>query len=709
MTQEENSIVKELNLSTKAMPLVHVKESLENKSKTYTFHAATTLPDRVRDEKVDGEILTKSFLDKTKELINDTGKLGGKYGAYRTISLFHDRVHAGDMGMEEAGFLLPNSRVVELKEFPGHYALEVDVEVNDMYQPSEMFPDYTTEKIKYKIEKGAMGLSIEYWPLEKEYSLARIDNGTYRVVDDFAEFGGFGFARPGLIGNTSAVAIKESVTFIEVKNMTEDQTIQLKEQMEKLQKEVSDMAQVKTQLKEAEAKGAGNEEQVDALQAKIKELETNSIPAATVKEFLAKGFDSIQLQDKKMNNEQPKINPSLKEVQKAIDRNDWKAHSYATDAFIKENSDMLVESLKKGINIEDAQTIQVKCVDRGFELVPTAKTKDIIDSSDMASTYTQTNAMFADRYVAQITETFLMDDSLLKAMAKEQHLGGNDYYQWRIWTQFIDTSSETCAVNPDITSVTRNSSDFTKLQTPIKEYRRGVEVSDFTQYHSRQAIGDLLGIQVDRQSKIVVESMNADLFKENADGDSVQFLGLEAVADTTGNTTLYGLTRSTTNRLTTGTLADTYNTTSEVITVSVVRAGYEQVLGRGSNLNDIAIVTHPTQVRKLFDSQDNTAATYNSTVVHPVQFDAAPPEFGFKRNLVPHIDGIPIIRDYKCQSDAFYVVDLSREKGFVLVVSKPLGLRGLAKVGTTESAYVNFFGAAVYKSPINVYLHDTLQ
>ena len=56
----------------------------------------------------------------------------------------------------------------------------------------------------------------------------------------------------------------------------------------------------------------------------------------------------------------------------------------------------------------------------------------------------------------------------------------------------------------------------------------------------------------------------------------------------------------------------------------------------------------------------------------------------------------------------FAVVDFSRDKGFCLIVSKPLGIRGLAKVGTSESAYVNFWGTTAYKSPRNIFLHDSL-
>ena len=93
---------------------------------------------------------------------------------------------------------------------------------------------------------------------------------------------------------------------------------------------------------------------------------------------------------------------------------------------------------------------------------------------------------------------------------------------------------------------------------------------------------------------------------------------------------------------------------------------------------------------------------------------AAPATFGFNVAVIPMFDGvIPMIRDYRCESsaaaaDMFCVVDFSTNKGFNLVISKPLSARGLAKVGTSEAAYVSFWGSAVYKSPRNVFVHDSL-
>jgi len=702
-------------------------------SKIYKFYAATTVPDRCPDpeSKTYGDILTPQVLQDIANRNNNTNVLGGLRGAYRTVGLFHDRVYLNDQKLEEAGYVLPTAKVVPHRDIPGHYALEMEVEVNEMYVPKS-HPDYTPDKIKYKIEKGAIGLSIEYLlKLDKNYPTKNIDGKPYRIIDELRDYQGVSFARANVIGNPTAVAIKESADIItlnethqkdglvKAKTMAETQEAKVKEQsetIERLQAEVKEVKDLQAKLKEAQTRGAEGETAVKELQAKIKELESNSIPAAEIKELLAAKFADFAIPNKNAKTKESTMNPLVKEVQNAIDKNDWYAHKHAVEnVFVKQqdaNNEvirLMSERSSPGFDFEEHQTLQVKCQGSKFVVVPSAKTKDILDASSMAEgTYTQTNAMFADRYVAQITETFLMDDSFLKVIPKEQHVQGNDYYQWRNWTEFINTANETAAVNPNNTSVVRQTKNFEKLQTPIKEYRWGVEVSDFANHHSRQSVGDLLAIQIQRASEIVVQSMAADIFKEVADGTNNQFLGLEAVADATGNATLYGKTRSTANRLLTGTLADTYVTTSEGITTSVIRAGYTKVTKRGSNFSDLIMVTNPTQVRRLFDTQDNTAATYNSIIQAPVTLAGAPPGFGFNRMIIPHVDGMPIVEDNNCQEDAFYIVNINPNRGAVLVVSKPLGVRGLAKVGTTESAYVNFYGAFVYKDPTAIFLHDTL-
>ena len=191
-----------------------VKSKELEDSEIYTFVGANTLPDRVPNqakggEEVEGEILSKHVLDKISGFINNEAQLGGKYGSYRTISLFHDRVQTGNYKLEEAGFVVPGSAIVkEMNSFPGNFELVVDVEVNKHYEPT-LYPDYTPEKIDYKIKKGALGLSIEYNNEPHQERIVEIDGKKYNYVLDTDDFRGFGFARANLIGNPGAVRVKE--------------------------------------------------------------------------------------------------------------------------------------------------------------------------------------------------------------------------------------------------------------------------------------------------------------------------------------------------------------------------------------------------------------------------------------------------------------------------------------------------------------------
>ena len=713
--------------------VVKVKET--SKGKTYTFRGASTLPDRARGksksgESVVGEVLSKNVLDKLQKYINDSDRIGGKWGSYRTISLFHDRVKTGDYTLEEAGFVVPGSAVVkEMTSAPGHYELLVDVEVNDHYVP-QTYPDYTPDKIHYKIEKGAMGLSIEYDNAPEQERVVTVDGERYNYVFDTDDFRGFGFARPNLLGNPTAVRVKE-ITLNGLANITKEgeaamEDAKMKEIETKLAESSTKLKELQSKFEAAEKLGVEGkakemEKEMEAMQLKVKELEcANDVLATKLKESLERAFAGLQFQNPLQQDDSSSIAPKIKEVYGGMmkvnqEENDFIKIKETFDAQINQHGDALKNALARdglGIDFEKHQTLAVKCKGSQMVVVPTAKTKDVLDTSVMAeSTYNQAAAMFADRYVAGITETFLKNDNLLKVLPKEQFMGGNNKYQWKLWIDFETVSGDnTLAIDPDVTAVTRTVRKFEKMETRICVYQDGCEVTDFTQFHSAAAVGDLLGIELQRAAEAVTNSMASDLFKPKSDATTgwLGFIGLIGYADSSTYSTLFnGKTRSATNRLSDGTLANTFVTTSEGISASLIRSGYEKVLAHGSQLNDIIIVAHPTQVRRLFDAED-------ASIRHQILTMAgAPASWGFSRALIPHLDGIPIIRDYYCEdsagdADMFAVVDISRDKGLNLVVSKPLGARGLAKVGTSESAYVCFWGAAVYKSPRNVFVHTNL-
>lgn len=713
--------------------IAKIKEGSTITEPVYTFIGASTLPDRAGEllpdgSRTKGEILSKNVLDKIAGLINDTTRMGGDYGSYRTISLFHDRVYEKDYTKEEAGYVLPTARVLEMPDYPGNYALHVDTKINKMYNPNPKYADYTPEKIRYKIENGAVGLSLEYNNSPTQERIVNLNGDTYKYILDTNDFRGFGFARPDLIGNTSAVRIKESMFNSITLSDTDNKKVtgELMDEAKMKQME-TDIALANTKLKEAtdkvatlEAANSKTKEMHDtltAMDAKLKEMKmTQDAEATKLKESFSALTQNISATTpgKATDNKTSKV----KEVYAHAEALDFVKFKEAASEHLEQNGLKIKELMARdgsGFDFEKYQTLTVMPKAKGdgrMIVVPSTKTKDVIGSSNMdeAALY-QANQMFADTYVAGITETFLKEDSLLTAISKETFLGGNDRYQWRVWVDYQTVSSTTTlAVDPNNTSVNRTKREFLKLEQPICEYRDGVEVTDFTQYHSMRAVGDLLGIELQRAAQAVTESMNSDMFKGKSIGVSSWngLTGLLYYADSSTYTSLYGRTRSaTTNRLADATIGNTYITTSESISVQVVRSGYEKVLAHGARLADIAIVMHPTQCRKLFDSED--AAIRNNIMT----MAGAPATFGFSRSIIPYLDGIPIIRDYRCESssaaaDMFAVVDMSADKGLNLIVSKPLGARGLAKIGTSESAYVSCWANTVYKNVLNIFVHTSL-
>lgn len=709
-------------------PVVEDTTTEKTEEEITYFYGATTLPDRVSEyldngQMIQGEILDPLVLHKMADWVNDETKLGGKAGSFRSIGLFHDRVKSGDLSLDDAGFVIAGTAKVEpLKDYPGHFGLKLGTKVNKMYTPSPMYPDYTAEKIQYKIDNGVIGLSMEYNNPQGSEHIVSLKDGYYKYISDIDDFRGFSYARANLIGNPTAVSIKEIRERIQNKQFGGNAMAKPEDVEAKLKESEAKISELTLKLKELESNHADEaklkqvRDEVAQFETKVKELKLEQDQLATkIKESIERAFANVQFNNAPMRGN-GNADPKMKEVHDAIEHGlktkEWSQFVEVAEARIKEQQKHFDQVLRTtGIDMANT-TLKVKSVGRNF-VIESVKTKDVVDTGSMdETTYYQTNAMFADKYVPGIVETFQKSDSLLSAMMKEAYTGGNDKYQWRIWTDFDTfTGNNTSAVDPDVTAVATTKRSFLKLETPIREYREAVEVTDFTQYHSRAAVGDLLMQEAIRAAEVVTNSINADLFKGKCDGTSgwLGVNGLLAVADYSTYTSIYGRTRSSYAKLYSATA---YDSTSEAISLSLIREGYALVNSAGTPISDMAIVMHPHQWIRVLNTQDDTAATYTSTTNHPITMAAADPSFGFKRNVIPYIDGIPVILDEYCvdasgNADTFCVIDMSKD-GFVLVTSKPIGMTGLAKVGTTEKVYVNWYGTAVYKRPNNVYVHDDL-
>jgi len=409
------------------------------------------------------------------------------------------------------------------------------------------------------------------------------------------------------------------------------------------------------------------------------------------KEFKEAVENEVEVKMKSMKEDREKKNSGMslavKEMDKALKEGKILEFNEARRMYFKENSDIPKKLRTTGIPLET--TLNVKCDGTKLKIVGGLQTKDVLDTSTNTTSYTESPVEFADVFMPGIIDTFNNQTNLFGRLPKKDHIEGGYYYGWRITT----SQSSSLAVDPDSTNVDKEPVNKLKLRTDIKEYRIGVSVSDYTLHHSRAAIGDLFQIEVDKKMKDLMKDINGDLFTEQVPADGNKILGLEAVADSAGNTSIYGISRSSSNRLAPDSAGDTYDSVSGSLTTALLRKAIRKVEEEGADRGNLRIVTNPTRRDDLLELMDDNQ-----------RFSGVKANFGFDPSAIRY-DGIPIIVDSDCTTDSLFVVDFESE---YIVISRPPQLVGLAKVGAAKEAYVSTYLAHVYEQPRRIYMLNDL-
>lgn len=669
----------------------------------------TTHPDRAMDEEVDGEILTKQACEQIAKFINDGVATTLTLGSTRTVSKQHDWVHANDPGMEPAGMAMPPA---EVKQTPdGQWGVFCKTHHNKSH--SEF------EDIKYKVEHGYYpGYSIEYYPGQSEK--INIGEKTFRVIKSVANFVGYAFAGARKIANPSALitgfAYKEIEDMIkneEAKTMAEEEIkVQVKEESpaeetieqpqeevveekveEVVEESVSEEEPVVEKQEEEVTEEKPEEEEIDVKESKvdIKEVVAQIKESAEFKEAIG----SIDIKSKviKKEVEEDKMSITIKEMNEHLAKKDMVSYKEAASQLV-EQDDWMIKEFKNPANYTAGfqSNLTVKTAGKGLQIVGGIKVKSTLGTGDNASTYTQADVEFADVFAPGIIDTFNNQTNLFGFLRKEQHIGG-EHYQWKLVTN-RDPSGNSTFVGHNDTTVAKNFSSKGNEQTPLKIARRGISVTDFINRYSARSLGDLFQLEVDLQMKEMMKDVNVALFAEVADGTGNAPLGLEAVADSAGNTTLYGKTRSIANRLAPTNAADTYLAVGGALTEAAMRTKISYLESEGVRQGDIAIIASPNSRDLLFNLLDGQR-----------RFNTTEASFGFNRMMVPSYDGIPVIVDSDCNSDALYFIDTDSD---VIVIGMEPRLVSLAKVGAATEAYVQMDFAHVYKQPRRIGMLDTL-
>lgn len=669
--------------------------------------AATTHPDREND------VLSIRALEQIRDAINNEESAGGKTGAFRSVSLYHDWIHEQDPTLDEAAFLKPTATIIELED--GHKGVQVEAEINKFYKGP-----MTPEEIKYRIEKnGIAGFSIEYETDDSHSKTVKHDGKQFRWIEELTEFGGLGFARARMIANPNAVIFKEiekKAKEARAMTETEKQEVKDKAQLPSKKEEAKEEEKKVLASKQEDAEGAedkveegseeagSEEEEAESGDAEAKETKKKSEKSISAKEIM-KDFtqlvrDELQVKNKTIKTgkeaETMEALPlSVKEMNAALRGKEGKmdvlAFKEAASRYFREHPEFEQQMKTTGIPLQTS--LSVKCDGNKLRIVSQLaskqmETKDTLDTTtNTEGTYGISIVEFADVYLPAIIDTFNQLTNLFGQMPKRDHLEGGNQYGWRITTD----QSTGLSVDPDDTAVIKRPVGKEKLRTDIKEYRVGVSVTDYVLHHSRASIGDLFMIEVEKRTRDLMKDINGDLFTEQVDSGT-QVLGLEAVADSAGNTSIYGKTRTTANRLAPDAASDTYNAVGGALTQALARGAPTLVEQEGAQRGNLRFVANPAVRDILFNLEDGAQRHLNTN-----------PNFGFAG--LPVFDGIPIIVDPDAQTDALFVVDF---ESYYAVISRPPQLIGLAKVGAAEEAYVSIYLAVVYEQPRRIHMLDTI-
>lgn len=667
----------------------------------------------------DGEMFTKNALTQMKECINNDQISGGQVGSYRAISVSHDWIKKQDPTMDAAAYAIPGTAdLVQLGD--GHWGVEADVTINEHYRG-----DMSAKEIEHRIEIGDFaGFSVEFEEDKAHSKKISVQNKTINVIDKLKEYCGAAFARARKIANTHAILYKEveeKVQNIE-NNINEETNNEVDtsknglevtaEELEETSKEK--MSEDKNQEKNTEQTPSQKEENVSTetqTEQKSEVQDSSTQPTEDVaskesgaediklkmkeilqsKEFKEELDANLNVSNKVIPNTKEKMEEntlsiSMKEMNESIEAKDTLKFKEARSLYFKENEALDKALRTYGVPLET--TLKVKSEGTKLRIMDSIKFKDTLDTTTNPTDYSQNIAELADLYLPGLIDTFNNQVNYFGSLRKIDHMEGTDRYGWKIRT----SRDSNTAVDPNDTSIRKNNVKKLKLQTPIKEYRLGVSVTDYMLYHSRGTLADLFGIELEVTMKDIMVDINKDLFSGQSD-NTLKVMGLPAIADTATYTEIYGLTRTNDNRLAPDAAGDTYTDVSGAITDSALTTAFEKVESEGALRQNLKIVCSPKQ-RDAIIALEKNKQRYNDNS----------PNFGFGVEGVRY-NGIPVVYDYYCPDNQVFVTD---DESDYIVMSRPPQVVGLAKVGAAEEAYISTYLAHVYEIPRRIHMLDNL-
>jgi len=296
--------------------------------------------------------------------------------------------------------------------------------------------------------------------------------------------------------------------------------------------------------------------------------------------------------------------------------------------------------------------------------------------------YLQSSAELQDVYDPVIYNALNQNTVTWNLLAKDDFSKkGNNQVQFK-----LKTAANVSATFYSGNSVATDNVTRQTYQTKFKKLQVGVSVDgDMIAAARGGPVSDVFAQEVMDSTIDMLAVLNAALFAEVGLETADALIGFEYITDSANNTTLYNLTRSTTNKLSPDSAGDTYiNQASTVVSMENLRAAIRQAVLENANKRNLVFITAPVQGDMLRGKFDDTRRALTSKET----------SFGFSTDLF--VDGIPVFEDKDCNTDDWWLVDLETHRVAIWI---PPTIEKLGKTADSEDAFVKTYLATYNRAP----------
>jgi hypothetical protein len=628
----------------------------------------------------DNDIILKETLDIWAKEINEGVPKANK------VTYHHDRTDKRAVGVGQK----ESARVDRLPD--GEYGLFVNTIVNKSH---DLYSD-----IEYEYSIGTLdSFSIEFTTPDG----AKEDSSTRILGTDTELYGWTLASRPV---NDNAVMIKEMV---EGKSTTHSQSSSEQVKLEEKQMSETEQTEVQVlqaQLKELQSKMIASEEakakelkeaedakvEEEAAEAKKAEEEKESKMETQMKELkeaIAKIGESSKAKTEAEEKES-KILPEYKELKAVTDKEfDYKEAAFHVGAYLAKRGleakeDFVNLALTKENTAEDSRA---KTFFKSVEGKERIQFKSLSLGDNINSNYVNattdiglSQAELQDVVMPVIFNALNESTVTYDLIGKET--GGSDGSNRVVFVlKIANTGAYFSTGNAIVTTTTQRQ----KYSTEYKKLYIGGAVDGDLQVYSRGApFGEALALEIaDRAIALKVEA-NQALYDENVgEAGEAEPLGIPAITDSAGNTSLYNTTRSAANKLAPDSAGDTYVDGSAGLTEPMLRNAIEQATTDGSMLDDLIFVGTPAVINKykaLFDNKERLVP-YS-------------PRAGFKN--APDFEGVPLFGDKDAKASSLFLIDM---KALRAKIVQPATVEMLGKRSDSHEFFMKQYYAIYCTAP----------